>query len=167
MSFNPLHGGAHKFPRKKRISSPQQIHLQIHGTAMGSPFAPNFVNIFMHNCESHLLQTAPGEKKPLVWKGFIDDILLVWTHGEEALLKFLDHCNQCFPTIKFTAEHFLEQINFVDTTTRFNEEGTLESTLFVKEQGICTLLYNDSFHATSFQSQALRHTGCLKKSTPF
>ena len=129
---------------------------------MGSPFAPNFANIFMHNCENHLLQTAPGDKKPLVWKRFIDDIFLVWTHGEEALLKFLDHCNQCFPTIKFTAEHSSEQINFLDTTIYFNKEGTLESTLFVKQQDICTLLHNNSFHATSCKkgiiySQALRY----------
>ena len=91
-------------------------YLQIHGTAMGTPFAPNFANIFMHNCESRILTTAPEQKTPLVWKRFIDDIFLVWTHGEEALLKFLDHCNQCFPTIKFTAEHSLQQIDFLDTT---------------------------------------------------
>ena len=86
----------------------------------------------------------------------------MWTHGEEALLKFLDHCNQCFPTIKFTAEHSSEQINFLDTTIFFNKEGTLESTLFVKQRGICTLLHNNSFHATSCKkgiiySQALRY----------
>ena len=52
----------------------KKYYLQIHGTAMGSLFAPNFANIFMHNCESHLLQTAPGDKIPLVWKRFSDDI---------------------------------------------------------------------------------------------
>lgn len=140
----------------------KKYYLKIHGTAMGSPFAPNFANIFMHNCESHLLHTAPDDKTPLVWKRLIDDIFLVWTHGEEALLKFLDYCNQCFPTIKFTAEHSLQQINFLDTTIYLNREGTLESTLFVKEQDICTLLHNDPFHPTSCKkgiiySQALRY----------
>ena len=140
----------------------KKYYLQIHGTAMGSPFAPNFANIFMHNCESHLLRTAPDDKTPLVWKRFIDDVFLVWTHGEEALLKFLHHCNQCFPTMRFTAEHSLQRINFLDTTIYFNKEGTLESTLFVKEQDICTLLHNDSFHPTSCKkgiiySQALRY----------
>ena len=137
-------------------------YLQIHGTAMGTPFAPNFANIFMHNCESRILTTAPEQKTPLVWKRFIDDIFLVWAHGEEALLKFLDHCNQCFPTIKFTAEHSLQQIDFLDTTIYFNKEGTLESTLFVKKQDICTLLHNNSFHPNSCKkgiiySQALRY----------
>ena len=77
-----------------------RFYLQIHGTAMGTPFAPNFANIFMNRCETHLLATAPDQKKPLIWKRFIDDIFLVWTHGEEKLNTFLDHCNKCFPTIK-------------------------------------------------------------------
>ena len=86
-------------------------YLQIHGTAMGTPFAPNFANFFMNRCETHLLATAPDQKKPLIWKRFIDDIFLVWTHGEEKLNTFLDHCNKCFPTIKFTAEREINQNN--------------------------------------------------------
>ena len=86
----------------------------------------------------------------------------MWTHGEESLLSFLDNCNQCFPTIKFTAEHSWHEINFLDTTIYFNREGTLESTLFVKKQDICTLLHNSSFHPKSCKkgviySQALRY----------
>ncbi len=139
-----------------------KYYLQVHGTAMGSPFAPNFANIFMHNCESKILTTAPEQKTPLVWKRFIDDIFLVWTHGKESLLTFLNHCNQCFPTIKFTAEHSLQETNFLDTTIYFNEGGILESTLFVKKQDICTLLHNNSFHPKSCKkgiiySQALRY----------
>ena len=103
-----------------------------------------------------------GHHTPLVWKRCIDDIFLVWTHGEESLLNFLDHCNQCFPTIQFTAEHSLQEINFLDTTIFFNRAGTLESTLFVKKQDICTLLHNSSFHPKSCKkgviySQALRY----------
>ena len=139
-----------------------KYYLQIHGTAMGSPFAPNFANIFMYTCENQILATAPEQKTPIIWKRFIDDIFLVWTHGEESLLKFLDHCNQCYPTIKFTAEHSLQEINFLDTTIYFNREGVLESTLFVKKQDICTLLHNSSFHPKSCKkgiiySQALRY----------
>ena len=44
----------------------------------------------------------------------------------------------------------------------FNREGTLESTLFVKKQDICTLLHNSSFHPKNCKkgviySQALRY----------
>ena len=40
-----------------------KFYLQIHGTAMGTPFAPNFANIFMDRCETHLLTSAPDQKK--------------------------------------------------------------------------------------------------------
>ena len=140
----------------------KKIYLQIHGTAMGSPFAPNFANIFMHYCEQHILSNAPNNSKPLIWKRFIDDIFMIWRHGEDELETFLQFCNQCFPTIKFTAEKSLSKINFLDTTIYFNDHGILESTLFIKPNDICTLLHNNSFHPQSCKkgiiySQALRY----------
>ncbi len=33
--------------------------LQIHGTAMGSPFATNFANIYMKDCKEHILTNVP------------------------------------------------------------------------------------------------------------
>ena len=137
-------------------------YLQIHGTAMGSPFAPNFANIFMKHCEEHILTNAPNNLTPIIWKRYIDDIFMVWKHGPQALEDFLTFCNQCFSTIKFTAEISNSSINFLDTTIFFNSTGLLESTLFVKPNDICTLLHNNSFHPESCKrgiiySQALRY----------
>ena len=39
-----------------------EIYLQIHGTAMGSPMAPNYANIFMAKIEKLILSTAPDNK---------------------------------------------------------------------------------------------------------
>ena len=77
----------------------------------------------------------------------------------ESRLKFSYHCNQCFPTIDFTAEHLLQEINLLDTTIYFNREGTLESTLFVKKQDICTLLHNSSFHPKSCKKGVIYSQG--------
>ena len=46
----------------------KKIFLQIHGTAMGSPFASNFANIFMPYCEQHIFSNAPSNYKLLIWK---------------------------------------------------------------------------------------------------
>ena len=54
-------------------------YLQIGGTAL----APNYANLFMGRFETHALAGYP--LKPLVWKRFIDDIFMIWTHGEESL----------------------------------------------------------------------------------
>ena len=139
----------------------KRVFLQIHGTAMGSPFAPNFANIFMHQCEKYILDNAPNNRTPLVWKRYIDDIFLVWRHGIESLNEFLEFCNSSFPTIKFTAEYSFDSVNFLDTTIFFNPQGIIE-TLYIKPNDICTLLHNDSFHPDHCKkgiiySQALRY----------
>ena len=43
--------------------------------------------------------------QPLVWWRYIDDIFMIWEHGEEELQNFLETLNCYHPTIKFTAEY--------------------------------------------------------------
>ena len=50
-------------------------------------------------------------EKPLVWWHYIDDIFMIWQHGEEKLLKIL---NSCHLAIQFTAEYSLDKVNFLD-----------------------------------------------------
>ena len=58
-----------------------QYYLQTHGTAIGSPMAPSYANLFMGELEQHILQNAPGGLIPLEWIRFIDDIFAIWPHG--------------------------------------------------------------------------------------
>ena len=54
---------------------------QIKGTAMGTPMAVNFANLFMSKFEQDLL--AEHERKynqsPHTWIRFINDIFLIWS----------------------------------------------------------------------------------------
>ena len=77
-------------------------YLQTGGTAMGTSLAPNYANLFMDRFETKALAGFP--QKPLTWKRFIDDIFLVWTHGEKSLKNFIDYLNSLHDTIKFTHE---------------------------------------------------------------
>ena len=54
-----------------------QYYLRTHGTAMGSPMAPSYANLFMGELEQHFLQNAPGGLIPLEWIRFIDDIFAI------------------------------------------------------------------------------------------
>jgi hypothetical protein len=75
-----------------------QIYFQKHGTAMGTKMAPSFANIFMGTLEESLLSSAPDHLIPLLWKKLIDDIFLIWTHGEESFQTFTLHIStQCTP----------------------------------------------------------------------
>ena len=72
--------------------------------------APNYAIIFMHKIETELLQKSPLQ--PTFFKRFIDDIFLIWPHGEEELQKFLEMINNHHKMIKFTEEHSIREIAF-------------------------------------------------------
>ena len=75
-------------------------YLQIHGTAMGTRMAPSYANLFMGKFEQNAIDNTVY--KPLVWWRFIDDVFMVWTHGEELLKNFISYLNSIHPSIKFT-----------------------------------------------------------------
>ena len=58
-------------------------YLQVGGTAMGTRLAPSYANIFMADFETKNVYTYTPQ--PLWWKRYIDDIFVLWTHGEDEL----------------------------------------------------------------------------------
>ena len=77
---------------------------------MGTALAPNYANLFMDRFETKALED--WDKKTLIWLRFIDDIFMIWTHGEEELQKFFKYLNSIHEKIKFTHENSQECINF-------------------------------------------------------
>ena len=120
-----------------------QFYLQIHGTAMGTTFALNYSGVFLGNFENTALHNVPSNLHPVIWKCFIYDNFMIWTHGETALQNFHTYLNNLHPTIKFDMTYSTKEINFLDTTIYFNPHGKLESTLYVKATDICALLHAD------------------------
>jgi hypothetical protein len=66
-----------------------EFFLQIKGCAMGSRFSPSYANLVMDQLEHKFLANYPLE--PLSWPPYIDDIFLLWPHGNESL----DTFSQC------------------------------------------------------------------------
>ena len=64
---------------------------QLRGTAIGTKCAPSYAILFLAALEEKLLEEA--QYKPLIWWRFIDDIFLVWLHGEEKLSEFINFLN--------------------------------------------------------------------------
>ena len=124
--------------------------------------APNFADIFMAQIENTIITHAPKALRPLLWKRYIDDIIITWQHGEDSLIKFIEHANSIHDTIKFEDEYSRTKVNFLDTIIYFNDKNMLESTLFIKPTDMCTLLQASSFHPPHCKkgiiySQALRY----------
>jgi hypothetical protein len=60
-----------------------KLYIQLHGTAMGSKFAPSFACIYLNWLEQKFLPHAPI--KPIVWRCYIDDIFAVFQCTDEEL----------------------------------------------------------------------------------
>ena len=80
------------------------------GTAIGTNFAPPCTCIFMEKVETEFLE--PQVYKLLVWFRYIDDVFLIWTHGEKKLRLFLKDLHKK-DLIKFTHEANKECITFL------------------------------------------------------
>jgi hypothetical protein len=79
-----------------------EIFEQTDGIAMGSPLSPIIAEIFMDEVETGILQKTT--RKPKIWLRYVDDVLLIWEHGEEALNTFLRLANNEHANVKFTLE---------------------------------------------------------------
>ena len=127
--------------------------IQQHGIAMGTRMAPAFANLFMGEFERKALEDYVD--KPFLWLRYIDDILMVWTHGNEKLESFIAYLNSIHPNIKFTSERSTTSIPFLDVKI-FLENGKIETDLYCKPTDEHQYLLHSSGHP--------HHT---KKSIPY
>ena len=125
---------------------------------MGTRMAPSYANIFMGKLEQQAINDH--HLKPLVWWRFIDDVFLLWTHGEDHLMKFVDHLNNFHSTIKFTTSFSTQHVVFLDTTVSL-VGNRIETDLYTKPTDKHQYLDPDSCHPSHCKtsipfSQALR-----------
>ena len=130
-----------------------EIYHQKSGTAIGTKFAPSYAIITMGDFEEKALQGSVLQ--PWLWWRYIDDIFMVWEHGEENLLKFIEYLNNLHPTIKFTYKYSRESIEFLDVMV-IREGDSIRTDLYVKE--------TDTHQYLDFSSCHTYHT---KKGIPY
>ena len=59
---------------------------QLNGTAIGTKIAPPYAVLFMGYLEDKILNSLV--ERALVWWRYIDDMFMIWQHGEETLKEF-------------------------------------------------------------------------------
>ena len=105
----------------------EEHYLQIGGMAMGTRLAPSFVNIFMNDFEEKYVYLY--HRKPEAWYGYIEDIFLIWNHGQNELNKFITYLNSCCENITFSSEISKSSLSFLDVTVQ-KVDAHLETDLF-------------------------------------
>ena len=116
-----------------------EYYRQITGTAMGTPMAPNYANLFMDNFEQNLLHDYSQKTglSPLVWFRFIDEVFFIWTGSKNSLDHFISFTQNYskFKNMKSKIKseiHFsTNQVHFLDVTVSL-KLGKLRTTLFTK-----------------------------------
>ena len=81
---------------------------------MGTKMAPSYANLFMGVLEDRMITSYAY--KPLVYLRYINDILMIWTEGEENLIGFLSDCNQINKNIQFQQVTSKDKIPFLDVS---------------------------------------------------
>ena len=97
----------------------------------------------MHKIESEILDKTPF--KPKFFKRFIDDIFIIQSHGQVKLRDFIHLINNHHPTIKFTEEHSIKEIPFLDTLV-FKEDNKLKTRVYHKKTDQKQYLHYKSCH---------------------
>ena len=110
----------------------EKVYHQREGIAMGNNLAPPFAIIFMHDLETSLLLNSPGA--PVLYKRYIDDIIMLWTLGAALLRQLIAFFNTANASIKFTYQSSEEtgSVDFMDTTIHVSSEGAISFELFRK-----------------------------------
>ena len=98
-------------------------------TAIGTKFAPLYAIIYMAALQEDFLETLI--KTPWLWWRYIDDIFMIWQHGEDELKIVVEKLNSFHPSIKFTCEQSRENVNYLDVQIIIGE-GKLITNLYVK-----------------------------------
>ena len=133
-------------------------YKQLRGTAIGTKMAPPYAMLFMDDLEAKILKDC--DKKPLTWWRYIDDVFMLWQHGEKELKNFFKFLNSYHPTIKFTADYSREEIHFPDVSVR-KTNNQLVTDLYIKLTDTHQYLHASSCHVYHSKksipySQALR-----------
>jgi hypothetical protein len=114
-----------------------QFYEQTDGVAMGSPLSPVIANFFMEHFEEQAIKQATH--KPVCWYRYVDDTFVIWPHGQDKLIEFLDYLNGLHHNIKFTMEIEEGHLLFLDIDVYRKTNGSLGHKVYRKPTH--TILY--------------------------
>ena len=82
-----------------------KVIQQFSGTAIGTKFAPTYACAFMD--QEKLIFS-------ILWFCYTEDVLFVWTRGENELKSFMEKLDQFHPNLTFTYESSKREFAFLD-----------------------------------------------------
>ena len=112
---------------------------KIRGTAIETKLATPYVIICVASLEEDFLETLI--KKPWLWCRYINDIFMIWQHGEDELKIFLDKLNNVHPSITFTCGYSREKVSYLHVQV-IVREFNLITCIYGKQTVMHTIIFN-------------------------
>ena len=134
---------AHVVLKSKFFEFKDNFYQQLMGTAIGTKCATSYVIVFLAALEEKLF--AEAQYKAWVWWRYIDDVFLIWQHGDEKLRDFITFFNGAHDSIKIYCEWSTERVNFLDVQV-IEQDNNLMTDLFTKPTDTHQLLHRASCH---------------------
>lgn len=79
---------------------------------MGTNFAPQYANLYMHTLETPILRRY--SKNIILYRRFIDDIFVIFDGIEAERSSFMEALNSMHPNIKLEFNYSDSRIDFLD-----------------------------------------------------
>ena len=93
--------------------------------------------------------------KPFYYKRLIDDIFIIWTLGEENLIKFHQELNNTDINIQYDLKYSQDEIQFLDTTVK------------ICNKKLITINYNKPTNKLMYLHAQSNHAPHIKSSLPY
>lgn len=93
-------------------------YLQINGTAMGTIMAPTYANCYLKNLEESIFlnpDTNPNLKNILLFKRYIDDIIIIYNNQDNTLPQTLKQLHETYQPLEITTKIGQQKITYLDT----------------------------------------------------
>lgn len=122
---------------------------QLRGTAMGSPWAPSYANLYLGWWEATTVfgdTPTPGVENIGLWARYIDDVFVIWQGTQDDFRTFINLLNQNSLGLHFTYEIEKESLAFLDVLIRRAPGGELATSVYRKPSATNALLNWQSSH---------------------
>ena len=122
----------------------EKVYQQVGGVGTGIKLAPPYACLGMGKFEQEAFrQNNTLLEKVMLWKRFIDDVLMLFEGSRQECENFVNWLNSLCPgVIKFKFEFSAEMVEFLDLQIII-ENGKFETNLFIKPSNL--QLYLDFF----------------------
>ncbi|XP_069493755.1 uncharacterized protein [Ambystoma mexicanum] len=126
-----------------------QYHLQTKGVAMGATYAPSLANLFMGFFEDkHIYTDHPYKQNLIVWRRYIDDVLVIWNGTSSSFVGFSEYLNRNNFGIEFSGHVSSQSMEFLDLQINI-VNGELQTQTFRKPTTVNAMLHASSCHKKS------------------